>query len=83
MYATPDDEVIARMLHLPPDKDKLLSENDFRESNFVWQSMKSTTGWSMMSWFRSARIQICIHMSSSISPSRMAEGHSMPSTPGG
>ena len=27
-YATPDDETIARMLHLPPDKNKLLSEQD-------------------------------------------------------
>ena len=26
MYATPDDEMIARMLHLPQDKNKLLSE---------------------------------------------------------
>ena len=28
MYATPDDKMIARMLHLPPDKNKLLSEKD-------------------------------------------------------
>ena len=28
MYATPDNEMIARMLHLPPDKNKLLSEKD-------------------------------------------------------
>ena len=28
MYATPDDEMIARMLHLSPNKNKLLSEND-------------------------------------------------------
>ena len=27
-YATPDDEMIARMLHLPPDKNKLLQEQD-------------------------------------------------------
>ena len=26
MYATPDDEMIARMLHVPPDKNKLLQE---------------------------------------------------------
>ena len=26
MYVTPDDEMIARMLHLPPDKNKLQSE---------------------------------------------------------
>ena len=28
MYATPDDEMITKMLHLPPDKNKLLSEKD-------------------------------------------------------
>ena len=28
MYATTDDEMIARMLHLPPDKNKLLPEKD-------------------------------------------------------
>ena len=28
MYATPDDEMIVRMLHLPPDKNKLLQEGD-------------------------------------------------------
>ena len=27
MYATPDNEMIARMLHLPPDKNKLLLES--------------------------------------------------------
>ena len=27
-YATPDDEIIARMLHLPPDKKKLHSKQD-------------------------------------------------------
>ena len=30
MHATPDNEMIARMLHLPPDKNKLLSENDIQ-----------------------------------------------------
>ena len=29
-YTTPDNEMIARMLHLPPDKNKLLSENDIQ-----------------------------------------------------
>ena len=29
-YATPDDEMITRMLHLPPDRNKLLSEQDAR-----------------------------------------------------
>ena len=28
MYATPDDQMIARMLHLPPDMNKLLLERD-------------------------------------------------------
>ena len=28
MFATPDDKMIARMLHLPPDKNKLLLEQD-------------------------------------------------------
>ena len=28
MYATPNDEMIARMLHLPPDKNSLLPEKD-------------------------------------------------------
>ena len=28
MYATPDDEMISRMLHLPHNKNKLLSEKD-------------------------------------------------------
>ena len=28
MYAAPDDKMIARMLHLPPDKNKLLLEKD-------------------------------------------------------
>ena len=28
MYATPDGNMIARMLHLPPDKNKLLLERD-------------------------------------------------------
>ena len=27
-YSTPDDEMITMMLHLPPDKNKLLSEKD-------------------------------------------------------
>ena len=27
-YATPDDEMIARMLHLPPDKNKLHNEQN-------------------------------------------------------
>ena len=27
-YATPDDNMIARMLHLPPDKNKLVSEKN-------------------------------------------------------
>ena len=27
-YATPDNEMIARMLHLPQDKNKLLSKQD-------------------------------------------------------
>ena len=27
-YTTPDDMMIARMLHLPPDTNKLLSEKD-------------------------------------------------------
>ena len=26
MYKTPDDEMIARMLHLPPDKSKLSAQ---------------------------------------------------------
>ena len=29
-YATSDDEMITRMLHLPPDKNKLLLENDIQ-----------------------------------------------------
>ena len=28
VYATPDNEIITRMLHLPPEKNKLLSEKD-------------------------------------------------------
>ena len=27
-HTTPDDEIIARILHLPPDKNKLLQEQD-------------------------------------------------------
>ena len=48
LHRTPDDEMIARILHLPLDKNKLLQKRMFRESKFVW-----------LSWIRSARISIC------------------------
>ena len=50
MYATPVHEMIARMLHLPPDKNKLLSEKDVQRVQVQQQNTKLTTGWSMTSW---------------------------------
>ena len=71
MYATPDDEMIARMLHLPPEKNKLLGCVT-QSAKEVQQSTRLTTKVSMTSWIRSARTFICIH----IANSRSARGTS-------
>ena len=52
MYAFPDIEIITRMLHLPPDKNKLLLENDVQRVKDHMAEYESTTGQSMMSWIR-------------------------------
>ena len=82
MYSTSDDEMITRMLHLPPDKNNLLLENDVQRVQVCIAEYRidNRTVYDILD-------QICndihIHMSSSISPRETAEGHSMPSTAGG
>ena len=80
---TPDDKMIARMLQLPPDRNKLHNE----------QSPQSVT--EHIAEYRIDNRNICdildqiskdtdlIHVSNSISPRKAAKGHFMPSSAGG
>ena len=40
MYATPDNKMITRMLHLPPDKSKLLNKKILKQPEPINQIMK-------------------------------------------
>ena len=75
-YVTSDNEMIARILHLPPVKNKANSVKKCM-ADTRWTSRQS-----MICWIRSSWIQICIHWSKSISSKGMTEGHFMPSTSG-
>ena len=81
-YVTLDDKMIARMLHLPPNIDCTINK-EHSQLETIQQSTREITELSMTSWIRSTRILTDNHMSNSISPRGMAEGHIMPSTPGG
>ena len=77
---TPDNKIITDMLHLPLDKthmERLVTSLKKHKAEY------DTTELSMTYMIRSARIQICIYMSSSTSPRGMAWGHFMPSTQDG
>ena len=79
-YATPDNKMIAEMLQLPKDKNKLLSEKDIQtvQTPTAEYEIDNLTDYDVLD-----QIQTCIPMSNSISPRGMAEGHFMPSTPDG
>ena len=83
MYVTPDNRMIARMLHLTQARTSSSWSIMFTQSRNVQPSTRETIELSVISWIRSVRIQICIHMSSSISPRGTAEEHFRPSIPGG
>ena len=80
MYSTPDDKTIARILHLPTAKNKLLLEKD---EHRVWHHNAEYIIDNRMVYARSVRILICIYMLSKTRPQEMVEGHFMPSIPGG
>ena len=68
-YVVPDNEMIIRMLHLPPDKNKIFLDSDVQSTFYdILDQIYTLT---------------CIHMSNSISPQGMVKGHTMPSIPGG
>ena len=73
-YETLDDEMITRMLRLPPDKKRLHDEQSAHQSRSIQQSTRQTTRVSMTSWIRSKRRPVCIHISNSISPRGTKEG---------
>ena len=83
-YATCDNKMIARMLDLPQDKNKLLSEGDVQRVQVCMAKyeINNRMVYDMLD-------QICkdadlfFLMSSSISPRGMVAGYFMPSTPGG
>ena len=80
MHATPDNEMIARMLDLPLDKNKLFQKEDAQSIQMHTAEYKIDM--SMTSWIRSACTLICIHMSNSLNK-KTAEECIVPSTPDG
>ena len=70
---TPDSEMIVRMLHLPPEKNRLHNEQSA-------QSLKEPTAEDEID---NRSVNNSMHMSNRISPRRTEEGHFMPSIPGG
>ena len=83
MYATPGDKMIIRMLHLPPDKNKLLQECDAQSVrvHIAEYKIDNRSVYDILNQI--CKGMICIHMSNSISPRGMEERHFMPSIPGG
>ena len=82
-YATPDDEMITRMLHLPPDENKLLLEQDAQSTRACTAEYEidNRSVYDILG-------QICKDTDlypyiKSISPRGMVEGHFMTSIPGG
>ena len=71
-YATPDDEMIARMLNLPPNKNKHLLEIS---ADRVKDHTAEYIIGNRMVYVTSVRIQICIHTSTNTSPQEMEEGY--------
>ena len=78
-YATPDDEVIARILHLPQEMNILPWKHEASRVKEHIEEYKIDNR-SVYDIIRPAKITISIHMSSSTSPRGTAEGHFMPST---
>ena len=79
MYASPDNKMIARMLHLPPYKNKLLSEKDVQRVQIGMAEYKIDN-----QMVYDVLDQICkdTDLYSNV-PRGMEEGHFMPSTSGG
>ena len=82
-YATPDDKMIARMWHLPHERNKILLESNIQSTKTHKAEYKIDNRTVHDILNRSARTLTCIHMSKSISPRGMVKGHIMPSIPGG
>ena len=81
-YATPDDEMITRMLHLPPEKNKLHVINVQTVGACMPEyKIDNKTVYDILDQI--CKDTDCIHMSSSTSRRGMAEGHFMPSIPDG
>ena len=83
MYATSDNEMIARMLHLLPDKNKLLHEKDVQRVQVCTAEYKINNR-----MVYDVLDQICKDTDlypyvKQHKPKKMAEGHFMSSTPGG
>ena len=66
-YASPDDKMIARMLNLPSDMNRLLLEKDTQTVQVHTAEYKIVNR-IIYSWIRSIRTLTCIHMSNSRSP---------------
>ena len=82
-HRSPDDEMIARMLHLPLERTSSFQRVIFSQLKCIHLSRRSTVDVSMASWIRSARTEICTHMLNSISLKEMAAGNFMPFIPDG
>ena len=62
-YATPDDEMITRILHLPTDKNMLLLEHNGYSVKECTAEYKIENRSDYDIWIRFVRIQIYLHMS--------------------
>ena len=82
-YVTPDNEMIARMLHLSLEKNKLDNEKSTQlvKKHTAEYKIDNRSVYDILD--RSVKILICIYLSNTISSRAMEEGHFMPSTPGG
>ena len=61
IYATPDDEIIARYYTCPQTRTRCTISKMHSQLLCVQQRTNYITGQSMTLWIRSAKIQICIH----------------------